>query len=572
MRAARFDAASGPVNQACPAPAAGARTTEIAMSEIVLYPARRIITMEANQPFATHVAVRDGRILAVGGPDCAAGWGPVRTDERFRDAVLLPGFVEAHTHMMTGALWDYVYCGNTDRIDPDGRLWPGIRTVDEMIDRLRTAAQGLPEGAAVVGWGFDPLFFEGARLNRHDLDRAASDRPIAVMHQSFHLMTVNSRALDMAGYGPDTNVEGVPRLPDGSVMGELQEMAAMFPVMRRLGLQLQQLSRGEHAIRQFGKAAVQTGVTTATDLYADLGDEDVDTLLRVTAEAGYPLRIVPALGVIGMDPQAAAQKALALRARSTDRLRMGICKVMTDGSIQGFTARLKWPGYIGGQPNGIWNLEPARLTEMVRVLHAHGINMQMHTNGDEASELMLDALEAAMWAHPTGDHRHTLQHCQMATDDQFHRMARLGVCANLFANHLWFYGDAHVEHTVGPDRAARMNACRSALDNGVTLAIHSDSPVTPMGPLHVAWCAVNRVTPKGRVLGPAQRLSVHEALAAITLGPARSLKLDADVGSISVGKAADFAVLADDPLTCAPEALRDIAVLGTVQGGRVFVR
>lgn len=542
------------------------------MSETVLYAARRIITMEPTQPFATHVAVRDGKILAVGGSEIADVWGGARLDERFRDAVLMPGFVEAHSHMMTGALWDFVYCGNVDRVDPDGNLWTGITSVDEMIERMKAAMAKLPEGEPLVCWGFDPLFFDGDSLNRHHLDKASAERPIAVMHQSFHLMTVNSMALEMAGYDAGTKVEGVARLPDGSLMGELQEMAAMFPVMRRLNLALQQLSRGERAIRQYGKASVQCGVTTATDLYADLSDADVETLLRVTAEADFPLRIVPALGVIGMEPEAAAQKALAVRARSTDMLRMGICKVMTDGSIQGFTARMKWPGYIGGQPNGIWNLEPARLKDLVRVLHKNGLNLQMHTNGDEASELMLDAIEEAMWQHPTGDHRHTMQHCQMAGEDQFYRMARLGVCCNLFANHLWYYGDAHAEFTVGPDRAARMNACRSALDNGVTLAIHSDSPVTPMGPLHVAWCAVNRVTPKGRVLGPDQRISVHEALEAITLGAARTLKLDADIGSITPGKKADFAVLADDPLTRAPAELRDIAVLGTVQGGRLFVR
>ena len=542
------------------------------MADTVLYSARRIITMEPTQPHATHVLVREGRILGVGGPEIAAPWGTVRHDDRFRDAVLLPGFVEAHSHMMTGALWEYLYCGNVDRLDPDGTLWPGVTTVDEMIGRMQAAIARLPAGAPLVCWGFDPLFFEGDRLNRLHLDRAATDRPVVVIHQSFHLMTVNSAALDMAGYGPDTNAEGVPRLPDGSLMGELQEMAAMFPVMRRLNLSLQDLSRGERAMVQFGKAAVQTGVTTATDLYAELDDTELDTLLSVTARADYPLRIVPALGVIGMEPETAVARALAVRARSTDMLRMGICKVMTDGSIQGFTARMNWPGYLGGQPNGIWNLEPARLKSLIAALHAAGLNMQLHTNGDEASGFVLDAIEEAMWAHPTGDSRHTLQHCQMAGEDQFHRAARLGVCVNLFANHLWYYGDAHCDFTVGPDRAARMNACRSALDNGVTLAIHSDSPVTPLGPLHVAWCAVNRITPKGRVLGANQRLSVLEALHAITLGAARTLKLDRDIGSITPGKCADFAVLGDDPLTRAPEDLRDIPVLGTVQGGRVFVK
>ncbi|WP_127108922.1 amidohydrolase [Pararhodobacter zhoushanensis] len=542
------------------------------MAETILYAARRIITMEPTQPYATHVAVRDGRILAVGGPEIAEVWGGARLDERFRDQVLLPGFVEAHSHMMTGALWTYLYCGNVDRTDPDGNLWPGVHTVDDMIDRMKGAIAKLPAGQPLVCWGFDPLFFAGDRLNRHHLDQASAEVPIAVMHQSFHLMTVNSKALEMAGYGPDTNAEGVVRLPDGSLMGELQEMGAMFPVMRRLNMAIRDISKGEHAIVQYGKAAVQTGVTTATDLMADLADDDVATLLDVTGRKDYPLRLVPALGVIGLEPKAAAARALELRAKSTDMLRMGICKVMTDGSIQGFTARVKWPGYIGGQPNGLWNLEPARLKELVKTLHASGLNMQVHTNGDEASDFILDCFEEAMWEHPTGDSRHTLQHCQMAGEDQFYRAARLGVCVNLFANHLWYYGDAHAEFTVGPDRAARMNACRSALDNGVTLAIHSDSPVTPLGPLHVAWCAVNRITPKGRVLGANQRLSVMEALHAITLGAARTLKLDREVGSITPGKAADFAVLGDDPLSLAPEALRDIPVLGTVQGGRVFVK
>ena len=187
------------------------------MSEIILYAARRIVTMEPTQPHATHVAVRDGRILAVGGPDCAAGWGTVRADDRFRESVLLPGFVEAHSHQMTGAVWDYLYCGYTDRTDPDGTLWPGVRTPDELIARLSRAMEGLPEGKALIGWGFDPLFFDGERLNRLHLDRASADRPIAILHQSGHLMTVNTPTLALAQYTPDTNIEGLPRLPDGSL-------------------------------------------------------------------------------------------------------------------------------------------------------------------------------------------------------------------------------------------------------------------------------------------------------------------------------------------------------------------
>lgn len=122
----------------------------------------------------------------------------------------------------------------------------------------------------------------------------------------------------------------------------------------------------------------------------------------------------------------------------------------------------------------------------------------------------------------------------------------------------------------GPERAERMNACASAIDAGVPFAIHSDAPVTPLAPLFTAWCAVNRRTAAGRVLGAAQCIGVGQALHAITLGAAYTLGLDAEIGSIEAGKRADFAVLNDDPLDCPPEALKDIGVWGVVQGGRVF--
>ena len=152
----------------------------------------------------------------------------------------------------------------------------------------------------------------------------------------------------------------------------------------------------------------------------------------------------------------------------------------------------------------------------------------------------------------------------------FRRMAALGLCANLFTNHLWYWGDQHYDITLGPDRANRLDACGSALAAGVALAIHSDAPVTPLGPLFTAWCAVNRVTPNGRVLGPNERISVPLALRAITLGAAWTLKLDHEIGSIECGKRADFCVLEDDPLAVEPMALKDVRVWGTVLSGRVF--
>jgi hypothetical protein len=147
----------------------------------------------------------------------------------------------------------------------------------------------------------------------------------------------------------------------------------------------------------------------------------------------------------------------------------------------------------------------------------------------------------------------------------------MGICTNIFSNHIWYFGDQHSALTLGRERANRMNAARTALDAGVHIALHSDAPVTPMGPLFTAWCAVNRQTMTGKTLGANQCITVDEALYAITLGAAFTLRMDGEIGSIEPGKLADFAILGDDPTAAEPMALKDVPVLGTVLGGVVHL-
>jgi predicted amidohydrolase YtcJ len=251
-------------------------------------------------------------------------------------------------------------------------------------------------------------------------------------------------------------------------------------------------------------------------------------------------------------------------------LRLGRIKVVADGSIQGFSARLRWPGYFNGAANGLWYTAPEAVRECYTLALQQGVQVHTHTNGDEATELALHCMAEALAEAPRADHRFTLQHVQLADAAQMRRMKALGMGVNLFANHHFYWGDEHRRVTVGPERAERMNACATALREGVPLAIHSDAPITPLGPLFTAWCAVNRLTASGHVLGAAERITVPQALQAITLGAAYSLGLDGEIGSIECGKRADFCVLEDDPTTVAPQALKDVRVWGTVQGGRVF--
>ncbi|MBF5013088.1 amidohydrolase [Burkholderia pseudomultivorans] len=544
------------------------------LAPVTIFTARRILTMNPAQPAATHVAVRDGRILAVGDAADAAAWraqhGACTTDDTLRDKVLMPGLVEGHCHLMEGAMWDAVYVGYYDRRGPDGTLWPGLRSLDAVLDRLAAVERAMTDDGPLLAWGFDPIFFGTARLTVRELDRVSARRPIAILHASVHLMNVNGAMLAQAGIDEDTDIDGITRDADGHPTGELQEFAAMFPVYQTIGGKLAiSASEKPHAIRNFGRVAQLAGVTTATDLVNDLSPDGNRTLRDVTDDPDYPVRIVPAFAP-QRNPARGADSVLAAIGRNTDKLRFGPVKFIVDGSIQGFTARVRWPGYAGGQPNGLWLIPPAQLVDAFEPFHCAGLQLHVHTNGDEATEVVLDAMTTLLARHPRPDHRHTLQHCQMADAAQLARVRALGLCVNFFANHLYYWGDAHYSQTIGPDRANRMNPAGSARRLGVPFALHSDAPITPLDPLFTAWCAVRRETASGRVLGEGERIGVDDALRAITLGAAYTLKMDHLVGSIEVGKFADFAVLDDDPSACAPERLNALTVWGTVLGGRVF--
>jgi predicted amidohydrolase YtcJ len=541
------------------------------MSPITVFQARKILTMNPVQPQATHVAVRDGRVLAVGDLERAAAWGDYTLDTRFAHQVLMPGLVEGHAHLTAGGLAQYSFVGFHPRPAPAGMSWPGCKNFDEVVAQLQAAEAALSDpDAPLLAWGFDPIFFGSERMTVEHLDRVSTTRLVVILHASHHLLNVNSAALRKAGIDRDTEVEGVARFGNGEPNGELQEFAAMFPVLRIIGNAFRAAGTSEAGLRRFGELAQRVGVTTSADLGNDPTEEGYATLARVTAEPAFPVRVVP--GAMSLNHSRSMEEhAALLRGRikgNTDKLHYGIVKLFADGSIQGFSARLRWPGYYNGHANGIWNQPPEQLKASIDFFHAQGFQLHIHTNGDEATEVALDALDAAQQRTPRRDHRHTLQHCQMADEALFRRMANLGVCANLFANHLYYWGDAHRTQTLGPDRAERMDACATALRLGVPLAVHSDAPITALAPMFTAWCAVNRVTSSGHVLGPNERISVADALRTITLGAAYTLGLDDRIGSIEVGKFADFCVMDDDPTEIDPARLKDVRIAGTVLGGR----
>src|SRR5574337_739127 len=432
------------------------------MPDVIVYPARKIITMNPMQPTATHVAVRDGRILAVGDLERMKAWGGYELDTRFADKVLMPGLIEGHCHLKEGSIWEMPYLGWFERRDPQGEVWAGLRSMAAVVERLaqidaQMRAAGKGDDVPLIAWGFDPIYFEGGeRMTVEHLDRASETRPIVVSHSNGHVMNVNSATMRLCDITAETDVEGVVKFRSGTraghPTGELQEPGAMFL-----------------ALREFASLACMQGVTTATDLVNRLTEADCAVLEAATSEEACSVRILPAFQAFHGTHGAAqgAEHVKSLMPRNTDRLRYGLVKMMLDGSIQGFSARLRWPGYFNGAANGIWVTAPAQYEADFETYHRAGLTIHTHTNGDEASEAAIDAVERVLARAPRPGHRHTLQHGQMIDAAMFRRMAALGLAANLFANHVWYWGDQHREITMGPDRAERLDACRSALDAGL---------------------------------------------------------------------------------------------------------
>ncbi len=546
--------------------------------KITIYTAKTIVTLDPGTPSAAAVAVMNGNILGVGTLDEVRGWitnEEFEIDRRFENAVILPGFIEAHMHpQITGVLWQGVYVGRFDRTAPDGTPTKGLETKQAVIERLRDAAAKIPaDGRWLVAWGYQPEFYGNAPLTRADLDPISNGHPIFIENLSMHIYYANSKAFEIAGIADDTGIVGIVK-KDGKPTGEIEEVEAAFAFVAKLpSLDSEFLLK---ATRDAGELAHRVGVTTIADLSFGTIPGGYKAYQTAAADPDFPVRVVlnPLISIFqkgAIADKGGLDYLAELHKYDTDRLSFGGVKFIVDGSIQGYTGLFQWPNYYKTFANGVANISQEELSKWVLEVHKRGFQAVIHTNADQATEMALQALAAAQRQYPRLATRHRLEHNQFVTQAQLVKMKELGVATNLFTNHIYFWGDLHYSTFVGPDRARDMNPAGSAQRMGVPFSLHSDASVTPVNPLFSMWTATVRKTMSGRVLGEGERISVPQALHAVTLGAAYLLGQDDKKGSIKAGKLADFTILDRNPLeVTSPDELKDIKVLGTVMGGKPF--
>ncbi len=505
---------------------------------------------------AEALAVAGGRLLAVGREADLSGLaGPETEVVDLGGRTVLPGFVESHCHFLA-------YGVTRQQVN---LFSPPNRTVADVLARVAAFAREAPRGAFLQGWGYDDTLIEDRRhLTREDLDAAAPDHPVYLLHISGHIGYANSRALAIGGVTRDTgDPDGghIVRDARGEPTGELHELPAQSLVSGKVPpLDMATL---REAIRLASRDFARVGVTSFHDAavgfsaglaefhaYQDAVAEG-DLRLRATLFPLFKLR----------------EHAMFHSGFGNERLRLGPIKLVADGSIQGYTAALSSPYHDRPESCGIRVMSHDELVEVARWADRLGFQVATHGNGDAAIESILAAYEEVLAGRPARDHRHRVEHCQMVTDRQLGTMRRLGVHASFFAAHTFYWGDRHERLFIGPERAARIDPLASARRLGVRFAMHSDCPVTMVDPLMSVYAAANRITREGRRLGPDERIPVEDAVRAFTLDAAYLAFEEGFKGSLAPGKVADLVVLSDDPLAVAPETLRDLQVLRTVVGG-----
>ena len=529
-----------------------------------IYVNGNVLTMDAVGTVHEAVSLREGLIESVGSSEemlALAGDNTMVVDLRGRS--VLPGFIDAHGHFPGSG--QTVFSADLNS-PPIGE----VTNLSELLERLSRLAKIRADGW-IVGHGYDDtLLAEQRHPDRDDLDKVASDRPVAIVHVSGHLVVVNSAGLAILG------IDAATPDPEGGVIvrdlsseggrrpnGVLEETAARAVWEYTLDLSAMD------AVRMTTQAAEEylvAGVTTAS---AGGMPTTVATLLGLLSQLNqFPQRVAlfPLFEEVG---EQLLDGSVTLDSFAKAKVSAPRVKIIADGSIQGYTGYLSAPYHVPFKGDagyrGYASVPRDMLFQQVAGLYEQRIQVAIHCNGDASIEDGLDAIEYAMQQHPWAEARPLMIHAQMTREDQIARMAELGVTPSFFSAHTYYWGDRHAAIFMGPERAANMSPARWALEAGVRFSSNLDTPVTPMLPLQAVWSQVERKSTGGAIIGPDQRIDRLSALRAVTIDAAWQVFMDDVIGSIEPGKYADLVVLSDNPLT-APD-IRSLKVDRTIIAG-----
>ncbi len=515
------------------------------------------------------IAVKDGRIAALGSNDEIAQLeGPGVTVENAEGLTILPGFIDAHCHLLS--------LRGKQLLQVDVSPCK-VGSIEDIVQALEKKASETPPGQWVLGGSYDYSKLEEKRHpTRWDLDRASTEHPLHLRSQTCHSGVCNSKALEIAGI--TRNTEDPPggtfvRDASGTPTGVCLEEAHFLFVtgMGREGSFVPPYTLDEEvkAVELACKETAAFGITSVGD--ALVGPPEIEAYQEALRRGSLSARVY----MIVLDSYFQRLEATGIKSGfGNSMLKIGGIKSFADGAIAAHTAWLGEPygdGTVHGKDYcGIATKTPEETEDFVRKVHKAGYQIEIHANGDNAIDMVLTAYEKAMRDFPRTEPRHRIAHCTVVNPGLLERIKKLGVVVLPFSTYVWEHGEKMAPYG---ERIEGMFAHRSFLDYGIPVGGSSDNPCGMQDVLTAIQAMVTRQSSEGLPIGLSQRVSVEEALRIYTLGGAYASFEEKEKGTLEPGKLADMVFLSQNPFSVHPEEIRTIEVVRTMLGGQtVFVR
>jgi predicted amidohydrolase YtcJ len=551
-------------------------------SEITVFVAKKIITMDSSWPEAKAVAVQDGIILSVGRTlEELEPWlkgRKYKLDNTFKDKILTPGLIESHGHPTLGGLeYNLPLVSHLPMSQPYGKDFPGVKNAEEGLALIKKyVAESKDPDKPILVFGWD-IIVNGMELDKTILDKIAPKQPLAVWDASAHQSFVNTAFIKRQKLTDDlvTKLPGARAGADGHLNGKFQSSTATAFVLLPIVADLLKPENSVPRLRSMLDMSLKGGITTQSELtFGTLNiDAELATLKQVINSPDARTRLVAVtdaevlLEHVGKDINKAKSYVSNLQNSSNDMLGFRGVKFYGDDAFISQNMSMVKPGYVDGH-EGVYNTQPEVMFDTYWPWWEAGFNIYVHSNGTGGNDESLKVLAELQAKKFRLDHRFALQHYGMSRGEMARTLKTLGGMVSANPYYVYYRGEFN-EKGIGTDRANTAVKLKSLVDAGVPTTLHSDSPMGPPRPLEWVWIAVNRPSiESNKILAPAERVTVEQAMRMVTIEAAFHLGMENKIGSIEAGKFADFTVLEEDPFTVDPMKIKDIAIWGTVLGGR----